>query len=438
MTPIDVDLYRDDLFVVSDLDLYVAVEAFTRVASPPADRMQEGYLLDFKETWSISALRTVAAFANTFGGLLLVGVSEKGGRADQLVGIPSQRHELKTSIASAIASNISPTPPYEIREFAFPEDSGRRLCIVRVRKGNSLYLLTKKDEKPVYVRNEDESRPADAARLQALLATRLHSAWLSTKLQQPPTGTPDLYVTQTFGAGAPDQRIRSTTFLQVSLAPEEPLDVRLDLAVEQKFSSIVRAAYQELADSLSITNLGASFRDERRRDSFQIIYLEAWRDYEVRWVIDSSGALYFVTQVRYKSQQDFEEAWSLCDLMTNLDWMIGVAHEFWHYLNYPGEARIKSELQVEALPLLVRGGGLEASYASEFYQKDGPRRRAKALSTDALTKPAKQRMQAKAAVDLTYSTRYGNHAEPVALVTNQLLRDLGYAASLTDLRSLLL
>jgi hypothetical protein len=30
--------------------------------------MQEGYLLDFKETWSDSALKTVAAFANTFGG----------------------------------------------------------------------------------------------------------------------------------------------------------------------------------------------------------------------------------------------------------------------------------------------------------------------------------------------------------------------------------
>src|SRR5947209_16849501 len=110
-----VDLYKDDLFGIADPDIYSAVEAFTRVAFPPTDRTQEGYLLDFKANWSDSALKTVAAFANTFGGILIVGVSESGGRADALVGIIAGRQELKTSIASGIASNISPTPPYEIR-----------------------------------------------------------------------------------------------------------------------------------------------------------------------------------------------------------------------------------------------------------------------------------------------------------------------------------
>src|SRR5260370_20439228 len=115
-TMTNVDLYKDDLGAISDSDLYAAVEVFTRVTSPTTDRTQEGYLLDFKGDWSASALRTVAAFANTFGGLLLVGVSEKDGRADQLVGIAIGRGDLKTTIASAIASNISPTPPYEIRD----------------------------------------------------------------------------------------------------------------------------------------------------------------------------------------------------------------------------------------------------------------------------------------------------------------------------------
>ena len=169
--PVDVDLYKDDLSRFGDPELFAAVEAFTKVNQAPTDRTQEGYLVDFKASWSDSSLRAVAAFANTFGGLLVVGVSDKDGRADQIVGIPSPRQELKTTIASSIASNISPTPPYEIRDVAFPSDASRHLCIVRVRKGNGLYLLTKKGDQPVYIRNEDESRPADAARLQALLAT---------------------------------------------------------------------------------------------------------------------------------------------------------------------------------------------------------------------------------------------------------------------------
>jgi predicted HTH transcriptional regulator len=166
MAPADIDLHKGDLTAPADQDLYKAIEVFTRIASPQTDRTQEGYLLDFKALWSDSALRTVAAFANTFGGLLLVGVSEKDSRADELAGIVSHRQELKTSIASSIASNISPTPPYDIRDVAFPDGSGRHLCIVRVRKGNHLCLLTKKGDQPVYVRNENESRPADVARLQ--------------------------------------------------------------------------------------------------------------------------------------------------------------------------------------------------------------------------------------------------------------------------------
>ncbi|MBZ5725832.1 MAG: ATP-binding protein [Acidobacteriia bacterium] len=442
MTPVDVDLNKDDLATISDPELYAAVEAFTRATASPTDRTQEGYLLDFKATWSDSALRTVAAFANTFGGLLLVGVSETGGRADQLVGLAAQRQELKTSIASSIASNISPTPPYEIRDVAFQDGSGRHLCIVRVRKGNSLYLITKKGEQPVYIRNEDESRPADAARLQALLATRWVPGQAPAEPATKPTiGTQNLYVTLAQQGAAQGTRVRSKTFLLIRLTPEESLPVRLDLTVEQKLFSIVRSTYPELAANVDDRDrsLGASFTEYRLRDWYQITYLEAWRDYEIRWAIDSSGELHFVTQVRCKVQDHGSpaEVWSLCDMMTNLDCTIEVAHQFWNYLNYPGEAQILSELRVESLPLLERASGLEAAYASAFYQKNGPRKRATPLSSTVLTKAKKQGVRAYAAVDLNYAARCGSHAEPVAILSNQFLRDLGYAANIADLRPLL-
>jgi hypothetical protein len=86
---------------------------------------------------------------------------------DELVGIEAIG-ELKTSIASSIATNISPTPSYEIAECSLPTTPARKLAVIRVRQGNQIYYLTKKGEKPIYVRNEDESIPADAARLRAL------------------------------------------------------------------------------------------------------------------------------------------------------------------------------------------------------------------------------------------------------------------------------
>ena len=441
----EVDLYKDDLSRFSDPELFGAVETFTRVSLPFGDRAQEGYLVDFKAAWSDSALRAVAAFANTFGGLLLVGVSEKDGRADQIVGISSQRQELKTSIASSIASNISPTPPYEIRDVAFPTEPTRHLCIVRVRKGADLYLLTKKGEQPVYVRNEDESRPADAARLQSLLAVRAtpgHPAGSEPfAYNQPSIGTQRLFVLKTQIQSEQPRRARSETFLLMSLQPESRLVVHLETGVEEKVRSLIRSVYPEIANSVDdrARNPRASFCDERLRDWYLTTYFDELRDYEMKWGIDDHGGLHFITQVACKAshQDDGAEGWSLCDVMTNLDCTIQVAHEFWDHLEYPGEAQIVAQLQVENLPLLERSSGTQSACSFGFYERDGRRKRAKPLLADALTNPAKQGSRAAAAVRLNYASRFASHRESVALLTNQLLRDLGYAVRLADLRSLL-
>lgn len=73
------DLYSADLQSVSASELYRGIAEFTRIDKPPADRPREGYLLDFKEDLSDRFLHSVAAMANTFGGLPIVGVSEVDG-----------------------------------------------------------------------------------------------------------------------------------------------------------------------------------------------------------------------------------------------------------------------------------------------------------------------------------------------------------------------
>ena len=441
----EIDLYKDDLAAFGDRELYAAVEAFTAIVQPSINRAQEGYLLDFKESWSDGALRTVAAFANTFGGILLIGVSEQKGRADQLVGVASQRGDVKTGIASSIASNIAPTPLYEIRDVVFPNAPERHLCIVRVRKGNSLHLLTKKGEQPVYIRNEDESRPANAAQLQALLATRLApgKATLEELAQrtQEFLGQKNIYVMHVREGAADAQRMRSETFLQLRLIPREPLTVRLDLSVERQFFALLRSCYQEIAENVDENgrNIGASFEEYRLRDWFHVTYLETLRDFEMRWGLDSSGTVHFVTQARCKllNEEPERSVWSLCDVMTNLDWTIELAHRFWDYINYVGEGDIVAHLQVESLPLLVRSNGPQSAYASAFYERPGPRRRAKPLPANALTGAQRPGARMVAAVELTYATRWGNRAEPVSILVNQFLRDLGYAADLADLRACL-
>jgi predicted HTH transcriptional regulator len=153
------DLYRIDLQRTPAAQLFAAVEEFTCIKSPPDQRPREGYLLDFKQDWSDSALHTMAGFANTFGGLLILGVSDnKEGVPEDIVGITSVG-ELKTRIGSLISTNLLPCPSFEIGECGLPTDPAKKVCVVRVKESAELCFVTKKGERPVRVRVEDQSPP---------------------------------------------------------------------------------------------------------------------------------------------------------------------------------------------------------------------------------------------------------------------------------------
>jgi hypothetical protein len=108
-----------------DSDIYAAIETFIDSAAPQPDRQAGGYTVDFKEEWGEKSLRIIASFANTFGGTIVIGVSELGGRANEIVGIATKA-ELKTKIAGSISANISPIPDYDIAECGIPNDSTKR------------------------------------------------------------------------------------------------------------------------------------------------------------------------------------------------------------------------------------------------------------------------------------------------------------------------
>lgn len=168
MADVGSDLYTADFSAITGADLYSAIVDLTRSNLAPDDRTAEGYTLDFKEKWNERSLRVIAAFANTFGGIIIIGVSEDKGKAKDIVGEAS-KSELKTRFASAISANITPTPDYDIAECQIPGMTDRRLCVIRVRPANRIHFLALKGESPVYIRNEDQAIPAPAAELRSLI-----------------------------------------------------------------------------------------------------------------------------------------------------------------------------------------------------------------------------------------------------------------------------
>lgn len=295
-----VDLFSADYSRLADSDIYTAIAEFTRQNLPPNDRAQEGYTVDFKEKWSEKSLRVVAAFANTFGGIIIIGVSEDGGRAKDLVGEDS-KGELKTRLASSIAASISPTPNFEIAECTLASQPDRRLAVIRVRPSNRIHFLITKDS-PVYVRNEDQAIPARAAELRNLIQREREAEHSSTRYLDQGRLMNLLPITkarksdENEGKSRP-QRIASPSFVRLWVIPDQTCSVALDYDTELTFRDIVFKTFPP--DSFLEDSTWDSTEEMVRDRSFvRIDYAHVQRDLQSKWALTSNAEFGYATPYR--------------------------------------------------------------------------------------------------------------------------------------------
>ena len=124
---------------------------------------QEGLHLDFKQNLSsqLKIAKTIVAFANTEGGTIIVGVSDKG----KLIGIDFE--EEKYMVEEAIKNYCVPPVEltYEIYEVAFWEEEilpeEKYLLFLQIPKSNSAphFVQTENGEPTYYIRSHDQSKP---------------------------------------------------------------------------------------------------------------------------------------------------------------------------------------------------------------------------------------------------------------------------------------
>lgn len=409
------DLYKIDLQRTSSADLYASVKAFTATNLPLDERPREGYLLDFKQEWGDKALQTVAGFANAFGGILIVGVSENDARPEEVVGVECPG-ELKIRLASSIAANIAPCPVFEIGECHLPDLPDRKVCVVRVMESAELCLIARKGiGNPAYVRVEDQSKPADASQLRQLIKRKASREDYPRNLGQvQERWRSDLFVTR--ASPNPVQRTRSTTFMQATLLPVEHPQIEVDVAIERTFFELVDRIFGGL-DALDFEiELGP-----RSKDSFKIRRLDRDNDFERLWSFNSSGCIGFATQISWAAP-DGGLYWSLADLVLDLSHLITAAREFWKGFGYYGRASLQVQMNVQGLDILFGPQG----FLPMLYRPGNP----VARDAVAVREHYSEANQTLAKLDLS-------HTDDVACVlsraVNQVLRYLGHGADLERL-----
>lgn len=415
------DLFRADISRIPGADLYAAVESLILMHEPQTARMQENYLLDYKSEWNNKAVHSVAALANTFGGLILVGITDIKGRADQIVGVSSKR-ELKTRLASSISTNIIPAPPYEIAECELPHDTTKRLAVIRDRQGSALHLVNTKGDHPVYVRNEDESVPANAAQLQLLMRRELRRSVseqdLNSRLVELRRA---MYVTHMQLTGDQTQRLRSNEELFVALVPTDPLSLNIDSSLELKFKNLIGDIFTKVWGYW--VHGEADIEDNRSSDWYEARFLLKKTDYEMKWRLTSTGDIALVTQIGVPLPSG-GTSWSLADMALNLFFISRMANTIWSDLGYLGDDRISVELRTGNFKL--HAGSL--GYDSLFYPGGSL---TASIMPDRSNTP---QPGAAASLDQTYFTR-GDSAEiSLTPLLNRILRSLGHSAHLDNLK----
>lgn len=417
------DLFSDDLNTLSNDELFRAIESLA------AAQPNEGWRLDYTEKWDDSALKNIAAFAHSFGGLLVVGVRKaKSDVVPELVGVDST-FEYKTKIASAIAANISPIPSYSIFECHEPAIPNKRFCVVRVRASKALHLITKKDLHPLYVRNEDESRPANAEQLRMLV----------DREREAPSGTQnfdrramELQVSKVVRFGFTDQNSDtwhlstakvSDAFLKLEMIPIEAARLELARSHEAAFQRLVLGLYTRVTETLQT---GAAIQAEvRSGHSYEYLWYHKNLDHEGRWRILSTGEIGHSTQVKIGLANASE--WSVVDVARHLDLFISLCTKWWGNIGYFGAGYLYAQLCVPGLKLLRHPDGYFIGSFNYVGYRPGFAVPNPSIRKDAILYSPSPGTGAEAVASVDYYKAHNEVPRLITLLLNQLVRPLGYA-----------
>jgi len=141
--------------------------------------------LDYKQDINRSLAKTIAAMANTWGGLIIIGVEDDDSKPKlPVVGIKYEK-SLREKINNIILGNVMP-PVFPEMQVCQSKDGKNALIVIRVPQSNLTPHAIKNNTK-VYIRTDTSNEPeelADIDRIQWLVDRREKSVQLSDSFSE--------------------------------------------------------------------------------------------------------------------------------------------------------------------------------------------------------------------------------------------------------------
>lgn len=268
---------------------YAMVHQFLRLGDPEATRPQEGPTLDFKESIPSDIGDSVTALANTYGGLILLGVKQKRDQGlavpEAIIGVEGGRGEVVSKVVNAILSTVQPRPPFSVGAVSVEGESDRVVVVLRVDQGlDTPYMYVGAQRNKVSVRVEDSNRAASREQIIDLVRRRDLGQKESERIMR---SLGDPYVLEV------EKESRSPNSHQIAWVPERALGIRLDRTREASLQA----------------KIGAFFPRDRRRAEGSLIRTAHFTDVECRnreydyhrkWRFTDDGAFAFTSKLGFR------------------------------------------------------------------------------------------------------------------------------------------
>jgi len=131
--------------------------------------IKEGFVLDYKRDFPKDLAKSICAFANTFGGTILIGIEEndEGKPIIPINGIAFEKG-LHEKVVNIILDNISPPLFPEINIIRFEKENDERaIIVIRIPQSDET-PHTIDNKKSVYIRTDNRNKPEERATIEQI------------------------------------------------------------------------------------------------------------------------------------------------------------------------------------------------------------------------------------------------------------------------------
>lgn len=385
-----------DLFV-DPLDnlAFDELNDFLGLQNPVESRPAEGTVLDYKISDGGDWPETVAAFANTSGGLLLLGVKsdkQKNNAPVEISGIAVGNGDLKTRLTAQIVSLVTPRPDFEVAVVSLPNLPNQMVVLVRVREGSyPPYQYARQDRVRFRVRVQDTTRDASLRDLEALFQKRAaltESTTLFDTISEPPLFPQFLTGYDT----RPEPLSKEMPYHVWSIRPRVTMRIRLDRAFDTRARSSVSEYFPDSPYGqfwpAAMTGRSHVLRWQAAINNDSGPSARWPRNYE----FNADGGLRLSEWVERRESSGKE---SISDLFLSGLRFLKLAESFYRGLNSFGSLRISHSLRVPA----------EFRFVFNFPTEDGVYRETNAIRLGQFQSSAETSIASMDTYDLNASER---------------------------------